>query len=111
MALSEVGRLLRLANIIFGAWLMPAPLLLAGYPGLGAAAKPHSGRIADSARAAGWPDQEPLWRVGSLEFYRSSTAQLIRSSRYRAGYRNLKKTERLSISCLQRVGRNDGLEQ
>jgi hypothetical protein len=38
MALSEVGRLLRLANIIFGAWLMPAPLLLTGYTGLGAAA-------------------------------------------------------------------------
>jgi hypothetical protein len=28
-----------------------------------------------------------------------------------AGYRNLKKTECLSIPCLQRVGRNDGLEQ
>jgi hypothetical protein len=36
MALSEVGRLLRLANLIFGAWLIPAPLLLTGYPGLGA---------------------------------------------------------------------------
>lgn len=43
MALSEVGRLLRLANIIFGAWLIPAPLLLAGYTGLGAAASVTAG--------------------------------------------------------------------
>ncbi|MBA4142599.1 MAG: NAD-dependent epimerase/dehydratase family protein [Nitrosospira sp.] len=38
MALSEVGRPLRFTNIIFGAWLIPAPLLLAGYSGAGAAA-------------------------------------------------------------------------
>jgi nucleoside-diphosphate-sugar epimerase len=38
MALSEVGRPLRFANIVFGAWLIPAPLLLVGYTSLGAAA-------------------------------------------------------------------------
>lgn len=43
MALSEVGRPLRFANIIFGAWLIPAPLLLTGYSGLGAAASITAG--------------------------------------------------------------------
>ena len=43
MALSEVGRPLRFANIIFGAWLIPAPLLLTGYTGLGAAASITAG--------------------------------------------------------------------
>ena len=43
MALSEVGRPLRLANIIFGAWLIPAPLLLTGYTGLGAVASVTAG--------------------------------------------------------------------
>ena len=43
MALSEVGRPLRFANIVFGAWLIPAPLLLTGYSGLGAAASITAG--------------------------------------------------------------------
>lgn len=43
MALSEVGRPLRFANIIFGAWLIPAPLILTGYSDLGAAASIGSG--------------------------------------------------------------------
>lgn len=57
----------------------------------------HRGRIADSARAAGWPDQEPLWRVGSLKFYLSSTTQLIRPGRYRAGHQNFKKTALIDL--------------
>lgn len=38
MALSEVGRPLRFANIILGAWLVAAPILLTGYSSLAAAA-------------------------------------------------------------------------
>jgi hypothetical protein len=38
MALSEVGRPLRFANVLLGGWLLLAPLVLTGYPGLGAAA-------------------------------------------------------------------------
>ncbi|SFO22551.1 Nucleoside-diphosphate-sugar epimerase [Nitrosospira briensis] len=43
MALSEVGRPLRFANIMFGGWLIPAPLLLTGYSDLGAAASIGAG--------------------------------------------------------------------
>jgi hypothetical protein len=38
MALSEVGRPLRFANIILGAWLIAAPVLLSGYSNPAAAA-------------------------------------------------------------------------
>ena len=38
MALSEVGRPLRFANVLLGSWLLLAPLVLTGYAGLGAAA-------------------------------------------------------------------------
>jgi hypothetical protein len=37
MALSEVGRPLRFANVLLGGWLLLAPLVLTGYAGLGAA--------------------------------------------------------------------------
>jgi hypothetical protein len=38
MALSEVGRPLRFANIILGAWLVVAPILVTGYSSVAAAA-------------------------------------------------------------------------
>ncbi|OGB26642.1 MAG: DNA polymerase III subunit epsilon [Burkholderiales bacterium RIFCSPLOWO2_02_FULL_57_36] len=43
MALSEVGRPLRFANAAFGAWLIVAPWLLAGFSGLASAASVITG--------------------------------------------------------------------
>lgn len=43
MALAEVARPLRFANAAFGAWLVLAPWLLAGYDGVGAAATALAG--------------------------------------------------------------------
>jgi hypothetical protein len=45
MALSEVGRPLRFANVLLGAWLLIAPLILTGYGGLGAAASIIAGLL------------------------------------------------------------------
>ncbi|SOD40150.1 Nucleoside-diphosphate-sugar epimerase [Nitrosovibrio sp. Nv4] len=45
MALSEVGRPLRFANIMFGMWLIPAPLVLTGYSDMGSAASIIAGLL------------------------------------------------------------------
>jgi uncharacterized membrane protein len=45
MALSEVGRPLRFANVLLGGWLLLAPLVLTGYAGVGATASIIAGLL------------------------------------------------------------------